>query len=763
MSGLACTAADAARVSVLDDPVELDTFTRWQAGTGSTRIAESSLRIGGMHCAACAATVEQALRGVPGVLDARVSAAAQCANVRWDMGRTRASALVRAVDAAGYSAAPDTAAAARLQRRKEARAALWRLFVAAFCAMQIMMLATPAYVSAPGELTPDHKQLLDWGSWMLTLPVLWFSAAPFFAGAWRSLRQRRVGMDVPVTIGIAVAFIASSGAAFDPGGMFGNEVWFDSLAMFTSFLLGGRYLEMRARHRAEESLEAATDRLPQSVMRLVPEGGVEVVSARRLRAGDLVRVPVGQAFAADGVLTEGATQADESLLTGESRAVARRPGDAVVAGSVNLQAPVVMRVDRAGADTRYEAIVALMRAARTQRPAILASADRWAAPFLWGVLLLAAMAGAVWSVVDPSRALWVVVSVLIVTCPCALSLAAPSALLAAAGALGRRGVLLRDLDAVQRLVRMQTLFIDKTGTLTEGGLRCTEVTRLDADDAPSTAELAGIAASLAAWSSHPLATALRESFAPSARAWNDVREAPGQGLEAFDEAGGRWRLGSAAWTGADPHAGARAWLARDGRSLLRFGFDERLRDDAVDAMRALRDDGVRVRLLSGDDPDRAQRIAATLGLDAASGAMSPDDKLAAVRAAQQRGEVVAMLGDGINDAPVLAQADVSFAMGEGALVARTQADGVLVSNRLSDIVRARVLAKRTLRIIRQNFIWAAAYNAACVPLALAGWLPPWAAGLGMAGSSLFVVLNSSLRIIGEADSERMAARSAAID
>jgi len=748
MSMLAQTAGAAINApssSVLDDPAELGAFTRWEKEGNGKRVAESSLRIGGMHCAACAVTIEQVLNQLPGVLDARVSAAAQCATVRWDAGLTRPSAFVRAVEAAGYEAAPDTAAAARVLRKREARTALWRLFVAAFCAMQVMMLATPAYVSVPGELAPDHKRLLDWGSWLLTLPVLWFSAAPFFAGAWRSLRQRRIGMDVPVAIGIAVAFIASSGAAFDPGGLFGAEVYFDSLAMFVSFLLGGRFLEMRARHRAEMSLEEATGRLPQTVMRLEPDGVVEVISAKRLRAGDLVRIPVGQAFAADGVLTEGSTQADESLLTGESRPVAKAAGDAVVAGSVNLQSPVLMRVDRVGPDTRYEAIVALMRAARTQRPAVLASADQWAAPFLWAVLLLAAAAGAAWSVVDPSRAVWVVVSVLIVTCPCALSLAAPSALLAAAGAMGRRGLLLRNLDAIQCLAQVQTLFVDKTGTLTEGRLRCVEAQGLDRRDPATIEALQGIAASLAAWSNHPLAAALREACAAADMSWHGVREIPGQGLEGVDGKGCRWRLGAAAWAGAQAAGnahGAQTFLSRDGHPMARFVFDERLRDDAAAAVRALRDDGVHVHLLSGDDPARAQRIASMLGCASAAGAMTPAEKLAVVRAAQQRGEIVAMVGDGINDAPVLAQADVSFAMGEGAVVARTQADGVLVSNRLVDIVRARALAKKTLRIVRQNFAWAALYNAACVPLALTGWLPPWAAGLGMATSSLFVVLNS---------------------
>lgn len=713
-------------------------------------VAESSLRISGMHCAACAGTIERALAASRGVIDAQVSAAAQCATVRWDPALTRASALVQAVEAAGYGAVPDTAAAARALRQTESRHAAWRLFVASFCAMQIMMFAAPAYLSGPGDLAADHKRLLDWGAWLLTLPVMWFAAAPFFAGAWRALRQRRIGMDVPVAIGILVAFIASSGAAYDPGGVFGNEVYFDSLAMFVSFLLGGRWLEMRARHRAEMAFDDATQQLPETAMRLEADGQVEVVETTLLRAGDRIRTPVGQVFAADGIVIEGSTEADESMLTGESRAVTKRCGDVVAAGSINLQAPVLMRVDRVGADTRFEAIVALMRAARTQRPAMLASVDRWAAPFLWAVLVLAAAAGAVWSVIEPSRAVWVVVSVLIVTCPCALSLAAPSALLASAGAMGRRGLLLRRLDAIQGLARMRTLFIDKTGTLTEGRLGCSEVQLIDPDEALGSADLHAVAASLAGWSVHPLAVAMRATSPAADMAWSGVSELPGRGLEGIDANGATWRLGAAAWAGAQSarlgDGGPETWLGRDGRLLLRFGFEERLREGAFDAVQSLQNDGVRLVLLSGDDPHRTRRLASALGLPVDSTdsarAMAPADKLAAVCAAQARGEIVGMLGDGINDAPVLAQADVSIAMGEGAHIARLEADGVLVSNRLGDIVRARALAVRTLRVVKQNFAWAATYNAACVPLALMGWLPPWAAGLGMAASSLFVVLNS---------------------
>jgi Cu2+-exporting ATPase len=363
------------------------------------------------------------------------------------------------------------------------------------------------------------------------------------------------------------------------------------------------------------------------------------------------------------------------------------------------------------------------------------------------VLVLAAGAAAVWSVIDPSRAVWVAVSVLIVTCPCALSLAAPSALLAGAGAMARRGLLLRRLDAIEGLARMQALFVDKTGTLTESRLRCVALERLDGGEGYDDADLRERAASLAMWSLHPLSRALAEGCEAPRFSWRDVEEIPGQGLKGTDHDGCRWRLGSADWTGAGTDAGpvdagASVWLSRCGRPRAVFRFDERVRDDAAAGVQALRHDGVRVILLSGDAPKRAMRLGAALGADASFGGMLPEHKLEAVSSAQNRGEVVAMLGDGINDAPVLAQADVSLAMGEGAFIARVGADGVLLSNRLQDVVQARALARRTMRVVRQNIAWAAGYNAACVPLALAGWLPPWAAGLGMATSSLAVILNS---------------------
>ncbi|WP_310740692.1 heavy metal translocating P-type ATPase [Ideonella alba] len=736
-----------AELDVLDDPVEQRAFTRMVEQGGGARVAESAFLVSGMYCAACAGTIEAALLRVDGVLDAQVNAAGHRAQVRWDPSRTRPSALVRAVRGAGYDAVPDAAAPARELRRRERRQALWRLFVASFCAMQVMMFATPSYVASGNQIEPDLRQLLNWGCWLVSLPVLLFSAGPMMRNAWHAVRARRISMDVPVALGLLVTFVASSGATFDPHGVFGHEVYFDSFTMFISFLLGGRYLEMSARHRAAEALEQSLAGMPETALRLRADGEVERISVQRLQPGDRVRVPLGAAFPADGRLEVGTTQADESLLSGESVPVLHQPGDELVGGSLNLGGPVVMRVERVGADTRYQAIVTMMRDALSQRPALARWADAWAGPFLWAVLLLAFGAAAVWSLIDPDRALWVMVSVLIVTCPCALSLAAPSALVAATGALARRGVMVQRLDALEALARIDRLFMDKTGTLTEDRPHWSSTEREAGDEPQAQAEQAALA--LARWSSHPLAQALASDPRAVGRAqavdWADVQEEAGQGMQATDPTGRRWRLGSRAWVQAEPGLPARGQevcFGPVGQVQWRFGFEERLRPDARQAVQALQAGGVQVALLSGDDPLRVQAVGSALGLDLAQGGATPEDKLAVVAQAQAAGQVCGMVGDGVNDAPVLARADVSFAMGHGALVSRVHADAVVSSNRLADLVMARQLARRAIGIVRQNLIWAAVYNAACIPLALAGYLPPWAAGLGMALSSLLVVGNS---------------------
>lgn len=745
------TASAPAASATLDDPLGQSGFTSWTTGPDGAAIACSQLRLSGLYCAACAGLIEAALCREPGVIDATVSYAARRASVRWCPAVTMPSRLIAAVERAGYEAAPDLAEPARALRRREERAALWRLFVAAFCMMQVMMYAAPAYIAAPDAITPDMLRLLQWAGWLLSIPVLLFSAAPMFRDAWGGLRRGRVRMDLPVVIGLTVTFVVSSGATFAPGGVFGREVYFDSLTMFVAFLLAGRWLSLRAQHRVAASLEDACARLPSDVRRVDPDGGFTPVPLSALRVGDLVRTFAGEAFAADGPLVDGRTQVDEALLTGESRPVERRLGDWVVAGSLNLGAPVTMRVERLGADTRFEGVVALMRGALAQRPALLRAADRLAVPFLWGVLLLAALAGAAWSVIDPSRAVWIAVSVLIVTCPCALSLAAPSTLLAAAGALARRGVLVRRLDALEALARVDTLFFDKTGTLTREQMQLQRVRVLPAARRAGLDEAAllRLAGALASHSAHPLSKALaREVVVPEA-VWSEIAEFPGQGVEGAAWDGTRARLGTRRWVdrnAADDDepadSGARVWFGDPRGALACFEFDESLRPDAHATLDGLRDDGVQVALLSGDAQARVDAIAGPLGLANAQGGATPELKLALVAAAQREGRCVGMVGDGLNDAPVIARADVSFAFAHGAAITQSSADFILLSDRVGDVRQARSVARRAMRVLRQNLAWALAYNIVCVPLALVGWFPPWAAGLGMAASSLVVVLNA---------------------
>jgi Cu2+-exporting ATPase len=724
-----------------DDAAGLD--LRWLTAADGTPLAEAVLALQGLYCGACAGLIEAALLKVPGVVAAEVNAASKRALLRWNPRLSPAAALIAAVEGAGYGATPAQHQSERAASERAARQALWRLFVAGFCMMQVMMLTAPGYLAAPGEIAPDLAALLRWAAWVLSLPVLLFASGPFFQGAWRSLRQRRMGMDVPVALGIAITFLAGTAATFDPAGALGNEVYLDSMTMFVAFLLAGRWLEARARARSMEALDALLQRLPDKVERLDDAGRSETVPVARLRAGDTVRIALGQAFPGDGELLDAGTQVDEALLSGESRPVECAQGEPVVGGTINLGPPVRVRLLCIGEGTRYRQIVDLVQRALAERPAMLQTADRLAGPFVWGVLLLAAAAAAAWSLVDPAQAVRVAVAVLIVTCPCALSLATPAALLAAAGALARRGVLVQRLDALETLAQTDTACLDKTGTLTEDRLQLAHIDMRGSGDREA---LLARAASLAALSRHPLSRALAEALPAAVGDWHQTREVAGQGLEALDAQGRRWRLGAPAWVGlamtAERPAVALACIDAPSEPGACFEFEELLRPDAGEALDALRGQGLRIELLSGDAPASVRAVAARLGIEQAQGGARPEDKLAAVGRLQAEGRRVLMVGDGVNDGPVLARADVSFALSHGSALAQQRADFIVLGSRLAQVPATRALAIRCVRVMRQNLGWALAYNLACVPLALAGLLPPWAAGAGMALSSLGVVLNA---------------------
>ncbi|WP_240538437.1 cation-translocating P-type ATPase [Rhodoferax sp. PAMC 29310] len=744
-------------LELLDDPAEWSAFSR--ADIGQTDVWESNLLIEGMHCAACALSIEDALLKVPGVAKAEVSAGSHRARVVWSSQQAKPSDWMQAVRAAGYRAVPANDAFSRERRKAEARKALWRMSVAGLCMMQVMMYAYPAYVAAPGDLTAEMEQLLRWASWVLTLPVILFSCGPFFSSALRDVMSLRVSMDLPVALGMAITFVVSSIGTFEPQGVFGREVYFDSLTMFVFFLLTGRWLELRLRDRTAGALEALMNRLPDSVPRQLPNGEFERVPVRRLMAGDVIRILPGESFPADGVVLQGETTVDEALLTGESRPMARGVGGAVIAGSHNLSSVVQVRVDGVGEQTRFAQIVALMESASVSKPPIARLADRVAKPFLIAVLIAAGLACLYWWPSDPGHALMVAVAVLIVTCPCALSLATPAAMLASAGALAKRGVLVRRLEAFEALASIDTVLFDKTGTLTRDAMVLGEVR---VREGTSVSDALALAATLGQNSLHPVSRALLGAAGGSSAvlAWSasQVTEQAGQGVsgqisrKGSSESPRALRLGSAEFCGVQSPASSslHACLSDQHGWLATFELHEDIRADALATVQWLAQQGIAVQLLSGDGNEAVARVASAVGIANFRGGCSPQDKLAFLKSAQQRGGRVAVVGDGLNDGPALAGAHVSFSFGQAVPLAQAQSDFVILGEQLTTVVATVKLARRTLQVVRQNLVWAAIYNAVCVPLAVFGFLPAWLAGLGMALSSLLVVLNA-LRLSSKAE------------
>lgn len=714
---------------------------------------EAALMLEGITCAACVWLNERHVGQLPGVTGVDVNYATRRAKVRWDDSRIKLSDILAAIAAIGYRAYPYDAARHEELARKERREAMWRVWVAGFGMMQVMMYAIPVYLAGEGEMPIDIETLIRWASLFLTLPVVLYSSAPFFKGAWRDLKLRRVGMDVPVALGIGVAFMASVWATLTRSG----EVYFDSVTMFVFFLLGGRYLEMTARQKAVSVSEALAKLLPAFCQRLpgFPENREpEQVVVSELKPGDVVLVRPGDTIPADGRVLEGRSNANEALLTGESRPVAKQVGDSVTGGSINMESPLYVAVEKVGEATRLSAIIRLMERAAAEKPRIVELADRIAQWFVACLLFFSALVALGWYLIDPSRALWITVSVLVVTCPCALALATPISLTVAAGALAKDGLLVTRGHAVETLARATHFVFDKTGTLTRGEMSLLDV----AVRRGSRDEALALAAALEAASEHPLALALRQAAVGQEPLRAEAPEAaPGLGLEG-SVAGRRLRIGRPDYVAALAAEAAPAWpegwqvcgdtviaLGDSDGILAFFRLGDEVRPEARELVADLLAAGRQVVLMSGDAEAVALRVGQSLGITDVRAAMSPQAKRDAVQALQAGGAVVAMIGDGVNDAPVLAQAQVSVAMGAGAELARAQADLLLLSENLQHLRRGVRRCRFTMRVIRQNLMWSFAYNFLALPLAALGHVTPWAAGIGMSASSLLVVMNA-LRI-----------------
>ncbi|MWK59917.1 cadmium-translocating P-type ATPase [Pseudomonas otitidis] len=702
-------------------------------------LSETSLLIEGISCAACGWLIEKHLRGLPGVAEARLNLSNHRLQVRWADSQIPLSSLLKELRRIGYAGHPYKADEAAERLATENRRAMRQLGVAGLLWMQVMMAAMATWPEFNIDLTPELDKILRWVSLFLTTPIVFYCCGQFFRGALRDLRTRHLSMDVSVSLAIGGAYVAGIWSTVTGTG----ELYYDAVGMFALFLLAGRYLERRARERTAAATAQLVNLLPASCLRLDDTGQGQRILLDELKLGDRVLVPPGALMPADGVILEGRSSVDESLLTGEYLPLPRNPGDAVTAGTLNVEGPLTLEVQALGDKTRLSAIVRLLERAQADKPRLAELADKVAQWFLIFVLLAAAVVGLIWWEIDASRAFWVMLSLLVATCPCALALATPTALTTATGSLHKLGLLLTRGHVLEGLNHIDTVIFDKTGTLTEGRLTLSAIHPLASLDGDACLALA---AALENRSEHPIARA----FGRAQVAADEVRSIPGKGLEGLVE-GRRLRIGQAdfvaelgGWAAPAIPGQQGQWLllGDDNGPLAWLVLDDRLREDAPLLVEACKAKGWRIMLLSGDSSPMVDEIARQLGIDDARGGLSPDAKLAVLRDLHLQGRRVLMLGDGVNDVPVLAGADISVAMGSATDLAKTSADAVLLSNRLESLVQALSVASRTRRIIIQNLAWATLYNGSVLPFAALGWVTPLWAAFGMSVSSLLVVINA---------------------
>lgn len=720
-----------------------------EASNDAEGVRQASFSIEGLRCGACVWLIEKRLLQVPGIRRAHINMSSEALHVRWDETLCKPSDILRAVRELGYLAYPFDVERHGEHLRKSSKALFRKVFVAGLAMMQVMMYAYPAYVSNDGTFDADMAALMSWASLVLTIPVVFYSAIPFFQGAWRNLKNRSLGMDVPVALGVTAAFTGSLHATLTGVG----EVYYDSVTMFVFLLLCSRYLELNARTRAAATLEKMKHALPPSASRMAgfpQQRETETVPAALLKLDDIILIKPGEAIPADCVVIEGNTSIDASLLTGESRPQHCGVGVALPGGAIVISQPIVARVTRTVRESTMAALLNLISKAGDSKPRISEWADHAAAQFVAALLSFSIVVFFVWQWVQPERAWEIAIAVLVVSCPCALSMATPTALAAATDRLVRGGVLVVRSHVLETLSRITHVIFDKTGTLTYGKPVLRRARVLGSADEKTCLQ---IAAAMEASSAHPLAMAIRD--AAEAAGGGDVTvtslvHTSGRGLEAVVD-GQTYRLGSREFvqelTQALPDVEAPAqhtpvYFGKHGAWLACFELADVLRADAQQVVDHFRDQGKKVILLSGDQDSVARHVAAELGIQEAHGQQLPHQKLAYVEALQRQGAIVAMVGDGINDAAVLRAANVSFAMGQGAALAHTSADAVLLQDRLNLVTSASHVAQQAIRIVRQNLGWATLYNVTAIPAAAFGLLTPWMASVGMALSSAIVVVNA---------------------
>lgn len=730
------------RLEIYDDNEIQDEFV-YQDGD----IKEITLTVEGLSCAACAWLIERSFRNTKGIHFINVNATSNRIAIKWVDEKIKLSDILKRISNLGYSASPFQADQHELMYNKQLKSYFRRLGLAGLATMQVMMFAVALYSTWFGDMEDMYRQLFRWVSLIVATPVLLYSAQPFYSNALRNLRTRTLGMDVPVSIALLGAYTASAYATMTGTG----EVYFESISMFTFFLLFGRYLELRARKKTSELSANMAKLIPNMALRVNEDDSEQLIPTKQLRINDSVIVKSGEVIPCDGMIIKGKTSVDESMLTGEFLPIVKSLESDVYTGSLNVEQTITVCVTKTHKHNLISEIIRLQNTAQSSKPQISILADKISRYFVLALLIISAGTYLFWLAYDPDKAFWITLSVLVATCPCALSLATPTALTCATSNLSRQGILIRKEHVIESLTKIDEVAFDKTGTLTKGAFTLTKI-KSDVggelqESEVEQAELLRIATSLEQHSTHPIASAFKTN--EEKIRFDKTENHIGLGISGI-LGENSYKIGSAKFTqqislesdGKD----ILVYLTKNEQLIARFYIQDEMRDNVATTLDYIAESGVDVTLLTGDSKNHTDKVTQNLAITNKKTSQSPESKLAYINTQQADGKFMLMVGDGVNDAPVLSAATVSIAMGEGSDLAKNSADVVLLSTDFIAVKYMLATAKKTYKIIKQNLMWALGYNSLILPLAISGSVPPYIAVIGMSLSSLLVIGNS-LRLL----------------